>query len=48
MIEIALLFCFVAVLSALVGVIRGLAMIAGMVWRQIRTRPAQRNESDVR
>jgi hypothetical protein len=36
MIEIALLFCFVAVLSAVVGAIRGIAMIAAMVWKQIR------------
>jgi hypothetical protein len=39
MIEVALLFCFIAVLSAVVGAIRGIAMIAGMVWRQIRRKP---------
>jgi hypothetical protein len=39
MIEIVLLFCFVAVLSAVVGALRGIAMIVGMVWKQIRRKP---------
>jgi hypothetical protein len=39
MIEVALLFCFIAVLSALVSGLRGIAMIVGMVWKQIRRKP---------
>ncbi len=39
MIEVALLFCFIAVLSALVGAIRGIAMLLGIAWKQIRRRP---------
>jgi hypothetical protein len=39
MIEIALLFCFVAILSALVSVLRGVAMLAGMFWKQLRRKP---------
>jgi len=36
MIEVALLFCFIAVLSAIVGALRGIAMLAGMLWKQFR------------
>jgi hypothetical protein len=38
MVEIALLFCFIAVLSALVSVIRGVASISGLVARSILKR----------
>ena len=36
MIEIVLLFCFVAILSAVVSAVRGIAMIMGVVWKQVR------------
>jgi hypothetical protein len=36
MIEVFLLFCFVAVLSTLVGAIRGIAMLVGMIWKRFR------------
>jgi hypothetical protein len=39
MIEVALLFCFIAVLSATVSAIRGIAMLVGIMWRQIRRKP---------
>jgi hypothetical protein len=39
MIEVALLFCFIAILSAVVSALRGVAMIAGMLWKQLRRPP---------
>ncbi len=36
MIEVFLLFCFVAILSAVVSAVRGIAMLMGMVWKQFR------------
>jgi hypothetical protein len=35
MIEVFLLFCFVAILSAVVSAARGIAMVMGVVWKQI-------------
>jgi hypothetical protein len=40
MIEVALLFCFIAVLSAVVSAVRGIAMLAGMMWKQLRRKTA--------
>jgi hypothetical protein len=53
MIEVFLLFCFVAILSAVVGALRGIAMLAGMLARpfldRFRNRPAPvSTASDVR
>jgi hypothetical protein len=39
MIEIALLFCFIAVLAAVVGAIRGIAMVVAPLSKQIRRKP---------
>jgi len=36
MIEIFLLFCFVAILSAFVSAVRGIAIVLGVVWKQLR------------
>ena len=36
MIEVALLFCFIAILSAVVSAVRGIAIVMGVVWKQIR------------
>lgn len=38
MIEVFLLFCFIAVLSAVVSGLRGIAVIFGLVWKQLRRR----------
>jgi hypothetical protein len=38
MIEVFLLFCFVAILSATVSVVRGIATVLGIVTRPIRER----------
>jgi hypothetical protein len=39
MIEVALLFCFIAVLSPVIGAIRGIAMLLGIARKQIRRAP---------
>jgi hypothetical protein len=36
MIEVFLLFCFIAILSAVVSLVRGIAFIVGMMWRQMK------------
>jgi hypothetical protein len=36
MIEVALLFCFIAILSAVVSMVRGIAFVAGILWNRIR------------
>jgi hypothetical protein len=38
MIEVVLLFCFVAILSAVVSGVRGIAMVLGIVTRPLRQR----------
>jgi hypothetical protein len=38
MIEVVLLFCFVAILSAVVSAVRGIAMLLGIVTRPLRER----------
>jgi hypothetical protein len=35
MIEVFLLFCFIAVLSALVSALRGIALIFSLLWKQV-------------
>ncbi len=41
MIEIFLLFCFIAVLSAVVSAVRGVAMVLGVVWKRLSFSPSR-------
>jgi hypothetical protein len=36
MIEVFLLFCFIAILSAVLSAARGIAIVMGVVWKQVR------------
>jgi predicted membrane metal-binding protein len=38
MIEVFLLFCFVAILSAVVSAVRGIAMLLGVLWKRLSLR----------